>query len=94
MELEPVKNDMYYPHDIEQPFATGENILFEARQKFVSALLLDAGLKHTFQSHSIPIWINRENRDLHWRAPADVIREGDYDSVNAALEALDSGVYV
>jgi hypothetical protein len=39
-------------------------------------------------------WLRASNRHLGGLAPADAMRAGRVDRVDAALEALDSGVYV
>ena len=51
-------------------------------------------LEETFEPASIHVWLHSPNRDLHWRTPFDFLRQGQTDPINAALEAIDSGVYI
>jgi hypothetical protein len=51
-------------------------------------------LEETFEPASIHTWLHSPNRDLHWRIPFDLLRLGQTDSIDAALEAIDSGVYI
>jgi hypothetical protein len=56
---------------------------------------LDARLRETFDSaEAIRGWLNAENRYLGGLTPAEAVRAGRVDRVEAALEALDSGVFI
>jgi hypothetical protein len=51
-------------------------------------------IEQTFTPESIPVWLTEPNRDLHGLVPLAMIRAGRIAEVEAALEAIDSGVYV
>ena len=52
-------------------------------------------LVETFSSsEAIPLWMRTDSRYLGGRTPADVLRDGRIDRVEAALEALDYGAFV
>jgi hypothetical protein len=67
------------------------------RQSHMSLVRLAAIANHledTFEPASIETWLHAPSRDLHWRIPLDLLRDRQFDSIDAALEAIDSGVYV
>lgn len=77
--------------------------LITARQRLLDALQLDIRLRGTFEQDSIPNWINEESHgfrstlqpeDGELHTPADAIRSNRYDLVHAALEGLDSGIFI
>lgn len=67
----------------------------EARQRLADLLALDQRLRNSFDSpEAIRAWLNAENRYLGGLTPADAVQVGRFDRVEAALEALDSGIFV
>ena len=67
----------------------------DARHRLAALLALDARLRKTFDSpEAIRAWLNAENRYLGGLTPSDAVQVGRFDRVEAALEALDSGVFV
>ena len=67
----------------------------DARRRLADLLALDTRLRETFGSpEAIRAWLNAENRYLGGLTPADAVQVGRFDRVEAALEALDSGVFV
>ena len=66
----------------------------QARTNLLQLTELADRLEETFEPTSIPAWLHAPNRDLKWRIPFDLLRQGQTDPINAALEAIDSGVYV
>lgn len=75
---------------------TGETLpQRDARRRLAALLALDRRLRETFDSPAtIRSWLNAENRYLGGLTPADAVQVGRFDRVEAALEALDSGVFV
>lgn len=67
----------------------------DARRRLTVLLALDRRLRETFDSpEAIRGWVHAENRYLGGLTPADAVQVGRVDRVEAALEALDSGVFV
>lgn len=67
----------------------------DARRRLAALLALDRRLRETFDSpDAIRAWLHAENRYLGGLRPADAVQVGRVDRVEAALEALDSGVFV
>ena len=67
----------------------------EARQRLATLFLLRNHLLDTFAGRdAVHQWLRAENRYLGGLAPIDALRAGRADRVEAALEALDSGVFV
>ena len=67
----------------------------DARRRLADLLALDRRLHETFDSPvAIRAWLNAESRYLGGLTPAEAVRVGRFDRVEAALEALDSGVFV
>ena len=66
------------------------SLLEEANDRTVNELL-----DQTFSSRAAAErWLALPNPILGGRAPADLLRQRDYARVEAAIEALNSGVYV
>lgn len=67
----------------------------EARGMIQTLLELSNTLSDTFESpEATKIWIRAENRYLGGLSPADAIKVGRADRARAALEALESGIYI
>jgi hypothetical protein len=66
----------------------------EARRRLARLDGLAAWIEQTFAPDSIAPWLHASSRDLDGRTPLEMLRAGRIDAVEAALEALDSGVYV
>lgn len=67
----------------------------DARRRLAALLALDARLRETFDSpEAIRSWLNAENRYLGGLTPAEAVQVGRLDRVEAALEALDSGIFI
>ncbi len=67
----------------------------EARERLARLIVLGDRLKETFRTpEAIRLWLQTENRYLGGFTPADAIHLGRFDRVDAALEALDSGVFL
>ena len=67
----------------------------ETRQRLKELLELDRHLRETFEpAGAIKEWLHSPSRYLGGLTPADAIRVGRFDRVEAALEALDSGVFL
>ncbi len=83
------------PRTVER-WRTGETLPQHAARRRLAALLaLERRLRETFDSpEAIRVWLNAENRYFGGLTPADAVQVGRFDRVEAALEALDSGVFV
>jgi len=67
----------------------------ETRQRLASLIALDRRLHETFEgAEAIRGWLHLPNRYLGGLTPSDAIRVGRFDRVDAALEALESGIFV
>lgn len=67
----------------------------EARERLAALVALAGHLHETFQTvEAITLWLGSANRYLGNFTPADAIRAGRFDRVEAALEALDAGVFL
>ena len=67
----------------------------ETRQRLAALIALNRRLRETFEAiEPIHRWLHLPNRYLGGLTPADAIRVGRFDRVDAALEALESGVFV
>jgi ribosome-binding protein aMBF1 (putative translation factor) len=67
----------------------------ETRQRLHELLELDRHLRETFDTpEAIKRWLHESSRYLGGLTPADAVRVGRFDRVEAALEALDSGVFL
>ena len=66
-----------------------------ARQRLAELLRLQRRVRETFKGRdAVRRWFHSESRYLGGMTPAEAIRVGRLDRVEAALEALDSGVFV
>jgi uncharacterized protein (DUF2384 family) len=67
----------------------------EARERLAALVKIAEHLTETFETFEASyIWMNTDNRYLGGWKPADAIRLGRFDRVEAALDALDAGVFV
>jgi putative toxin-antitoxin system antitoxin component (TIGR02293 family) len=67
----------------------------DARRRLVALLNLDEHLRDTFTDREAAReWLHAPNPYLGGLTPNDALRAGRADRVEAALEALDSGVFV
>jgi transcriptional regulator with XRE-family HTH domain len=67
----------------------------ESRQRLAELVALDERLRETFSTvEAIRSWAHAPSRYLGGITPAEAMRVGRIDRVNAALEALDSGIFV
>ena len=67
----------------------------EVRRRLAALLSLQHRLLETFTTaEATRAWLNAANRYLGGLTPADALRVGRLDRVEAALEALDSGVFI
>jgi transcriptional regulator with XRE-family HTH domain len=67
----------------------------EARQRLANLRDVTRRLQETFASaEAIRAWIRQPSRYLSQLTPAEVLRTGRIDRVEAALEALDSGIFL
>lgn len=66
-----------------------------ARQRLAELLHLQQRVRETFEGRdAVRRWFRSESRYLGGMTPAEAVRVGRLDRVEAALEALDSGVFV
>lgn len=66
-----------------------------ARRRLADLNALHHRLRETFGSpEARRAWLRASNRHLGGLTPADAMRAGRIDRVDAALEALDSGIFV
>ncbi|MEI2616445.1 MAG: MbcA/ParS/Xre antitoxin family protein [Thermomicrobiales bacterium] len=67
----------------------------DARARIRALLALDQRLRETFDSHEAMLeWMRSKNRYLRGLRPAEVAAAGRLDVVEAALDALDEGIFV
>ncbi len=67
----------------------------DARERLVTLLRLDSRLKETFDSRdAIRLWMHTANRYLRGLKPVEAARVGRFDVIEAALDALDAGIFV
>lgn len=67
----------------------------EARERLATLVTLAEHLHETFRTlEAISLWLDSANRYLGNFTPADAIRAGRFDRVEAALEALDAGIFL
>jgi uncharacterized protein (DUF2384 family) len=67
----------------------------EARRRLAALVALERRLGETFDSpDAAREWLQVESRYLGGLTPAEVVQVGRFDRVNAALDALDAGVFV
>lgn len=72
----------------------GAPLPMPARDRLDKLIRLARRLEDTFKHESIQLWLHTPNRDLRLRIPSDLLRAGELDEIEGALEAFDSGVYV
>jgi transcriptional regulator with XRE-family HTH domain len=66
-----------------------------ARQRLAELLRLQQRVRMTFEGRdAVRRWFRSESRYLGGMTPAEAVRVGRLDRVGAALEALDSGVFL
>ncbi|MDQ6832297.1 MAG: MbcA/ParS/Xre antitoxin family protein [Chloroflexota bacterium] len=66
-----------------------------ARERLATLVALADHLHETFQtSDAISLWLDSANRYLGNFTPADALRAGRFDRVEAALGAFDAGVFL
>jgi len=67
----------------------------EARHRLAALVGLRNHLHETFATpEALREWLQTSNRYLGWLSPIDALRAGRIDRVQAALEALDSGIFL
>ncbi len=67
----------------------------DTRRRLAALVGLDRHLRETFHDReAVRRWLSAPNRYLGKLAPVEAVRVGRLDRVEAALEALDSGVFV
>ena len=67
----------------------------EARRRLKALLDVQEHLSETFRSaEAARGWLHDDNRYLGGLTPADALRAGRFDRVEAALTALDSGIFI
>ena len=67
----------------------------EARERLAELVAVEAHLGETFDDlESRSAWLHSGNPYLGGLTPLEVVRAGRVDRVEAALEALDSGVFI
>ena len=67
----------------------------EARSRLDRLVALLQHLQQTFTTQeAVRSWMHTDNRYLALLKPAEVARAGRIDRIEAALEALDSGIFV
>ncbi len=67
----------------------------DARQRLGTLLELDQRLQDTFDSRdAIKLWMHSSNRYLRSLKPSEAAKVGRFDVIEAALDALDVGIFV
>jgi transcriptional regulator with XRE-family HTH domain len=67
----------------------------ETRERITRLLEIEQQLQELFNDRAaIRSWLNTDNRYLGGIKPVEALRVGRYDRVEAALEALGSGIFV
>ena len=67
----------------------------DARQRLATLIELDERLRQTFDSReAIKTWMHSENRYLRGLKPVEAAKVGRFDMIEAALDALDAGVFI
>jgi hypothetical protein len=82
-------------------FSVGERVLpirsswQLARQRLAELLRLHERAREAFEGqNAVRLWFHSQSRYLSSITPAEAIRAGRLDRVEAALEALDSGAFL
>ena len=66
-----------------------------ARQRLAELLRLHERVREAFEGqNAVRLWVHSHSRYLSGITPAEAIRAGRLDRVEAALEALDSGAFL
>jgi transcriptional regulator with XRE-family HTH domain len=65
-----------------------------ARARLAELAALNRRLHDTFEDEAVSVWLRAPNRHLGHNTPADLLRLGRLDRVDAALEVVDSGVFL
>jgi transcriptional regulator with XRE-family HTH domain len=65
-----------------------------ARAKLAEMADFNRRLHETFEDEAVPVWLRAPNRYLGNLSPAELLRLRRLDRVVAALEVIDSGVFV
>lgn len=83
------------PRSLERWRTSGTHPQRETRQRLAALIALDHRLRESFKNpRAIRSWLHTPNRYLGGITPAEAVRVGRVDRVEAALEALDSGVFL
>ena len=83
------------PRTLERWRAAATHPQRDARRRLAALLNLDEHLRDTFTDREAAReWLRAPNPYLGGLTPSDALRAGRADRVEAALEALDSGVFV
>jgi transcriptional regulator with XRE-family HTH domain len=74
---------------------TGETLPQRAaRAKLAEVAELNYRLHETFEDEAVEVWLRAPNRYLSNISPAEMLRLGRLDRVEAALEVIDSGIFL
>jgi uncharacterized protein (DUF2384 family) len=66
-----------------------------ARERLSTLVALGARLLETFISPgAVHVWLQTSSRYLGGATPIDIIRAGQFDRIDGAREALDSGIFI
>jgi transcriptional regulator with XRE-family HTH domain len=65
-----------------------------ARAKLAGLTELNRHLHETFEDEAVPIWLRTPNRYLSGVTPAEMLQLGRFERVEAALEVIDSGIFL
>lgn len=66
----------------------------DARDRLVALVTLGEHVRETFDDDAAAGWLRAENRYLGGLTPREAIRAGRPDRVEAALEVVDSGIFL
>jgi transcriptional regulator with XRE-family HTH domain len=66
----------------------------EARARLARLVTLGEHVRETFDDDAVGGWLRAENRYLGGLTPLEAIRAGRPDRVEAALEVIDSGIFL
>jgi transcriptional regulator with XRE-family HTH domain len=65
-----------------------------ARTRLAELDDLNRRLHETFEDEAVAVWLRAPNRFLGYVTPAEMLRLGRFDRVEAALEVIDSGIFL
>jgi hypothetical protein len=82
------------PNDLAAWRAAGAVPSREASARLDRLATLANGLLATFVAEDVPAWLRHGNRYLQGRTPLAVLRAGDLDRVEGALEVVDAGIFL